>query len=178
MCASCCACLFANRLPTLAVRHSSVTELSAAFKGGVLARTPFTKHGLANKHLDLHIQEPHFHDCLAYLARVRRRFGEEVRAKAVATNRFIMARAFFPTRLPICFLKFSEILGSRMCNGVAQTTAACSPKTQKPQKTQEMDVLYIGPLTARERGRLPLRRPENHPTDPTRPEPNRPNLTQ
>ena len=155
----------------------------------MLARTPFTKHGLANKHLDLHIQEPHFHDCLAYLARVRRRFGKEVCAKAVATavkylhhalregksrcrnlslkqfcpNRFIIACAFFPTRPPICFLKFSEILGSRMCNGVAQTTAVCSPKTQKPQKTQEMDVLYIGPLTARERGRLPLRRPENHP---------------
>ena len=130
--ASCCACLFSNRLPTFAVRHSSVTELSAAFKGGVLAQTPFTKHGLANQHLAFHTQEPHsanLHGLLHLLSIV----------------------AFF------------EILGSRMCNGVAQTTAACSPKTQKPQKTQEMDVLYIGPLTARERGRLPLRRPENHP---------------
>ena len=160
--------------------------------------------------MDLHKQEPHSHDCLAYLARVRRRFGKEVCAKAVATamkylhhalregksrcrnlsliqfctNRFIIAHAFFPTRLligfynlrgllqPLSIVAFSES-SSRLCNAVAQTTAACSPKTQKPQKTQEMDVLYIVPLTARERGRLPLRRPENHPTDPTRPEPNR-----
>ena len=39
---------FSNRLPTFAVRHSSVTELSAAF---VLAPTPFIKHGLSHNNL-------------------------------------------------------------------------------------------------------------------------------
>ena len=128
---------FSNRLPTFAVRHSSVTELSAAFKGGVLAQTPFTKHGLANQHLAFHTQEPHSANLHGLLH-------------------------------PLSIVAFFKILGSRMCNGVAQTTAACSA--------------LLNPETAKKpRAGRSLHRPFNRPrkrttsTTSTRkpPEPNR-----